>query len=49
VLAARTAGAAEAGELAGQVGFQPVPDFGAEFLVLRGEAHPGLLLFASGA
>ena len=46
VLAARAAGAAQARELAGQAGFQPVADALAELLVGRGEAHLGLLLIA---
>jgi len=42
VLAARAAGAAQAGELAGQAGVEPRAHLGAELLVLRREPHPGL-------
>ena len=44
VLATRPARAAQAGELAGQVGFQPCAHLGAELLVLRREPHLGHLL-----
>src|SRR5690242_17918249 len=44
VLAARPARAAQAGELAGQAGFQPRAHLGAELLVLRREPHLGHLL-----
>jgi len=42
VLAARAAGAAQAGELAGQAGVEPRAHLGAELLVLRRQPHPGL-------
>ena len=49
VLAARPARTAQAGELAGQVRFQPFAHVGAELLVLRREPHLGLLRVTPGA